>query len=121
MLSGRLKSIDDIPKGDFRRQYPRFQPENFSLNLQLVTELQALAKERGCTPAQLAINWTKSLGRKQGMPEIIPIPGATVDTHVRENAQEYKLTSDELSVIDGILAKFTVVGGRYPEGMPING
>jgi pyridoxine 4-dehydrogenase len=121
MLSGQLKSVDDIPEGDNRRYYPRFSPENFPINLQLVKEVEILATKKGCTPAQLAINWTKSLAKKDGMPQIIPIPGATLDVRVQENAQNYELTAAELSAIDGILAKFTIVGGRYPDGIPIDG
>lgn len=121
MLSGQIQSVDDLPINDLRRFYPRFQPQNFPLNLQLVKELQALAEKKGCTPAQLAIGWTKSLASKSGMPQIIPIPGATTDIRVCENARGYELTASELSVIDDILAKFTVVGGRYPDGIPIDG
>ncbi|EXJ79039.1 pyridoxine 4-dehydrogenase [Capronia epimyces CBS 606.96] len=120
MLSGQLKSVDDLPEGDHRRFYPRFQPDTFPINLQLVDELQALAKEKGCTPAQLAISWTKSLAKKPSVPLVIPIPGATTDTRVRENAQGYELTSAELAAIDAILAKFTIVGRRYPEGIAID-
>jgi pyridoxine 4-dehydrogenase len=117
MLSSQIQSVDDIPEGGFSRRYPRFQPASFLINLQLVNELQVLAEKKGCTSAQLAINWTKSLAKKPGMPQIIPIPGATTDTRVRENAQEYDLTTAELSVIDDILSKFPVVGGRYPDGI----
>jgi pyridoxine 4-dehydrogenase len=120
MLTGQIKSPDDLPEGDFRRHYPRFQPDNFAINLQLVDELQALAKKKGCTPAQLAIGWTKSLAKKPGVPLVIPIPGATTEARVRENAQEHELTAAELVAIDDILAKFTVVGRRYPEAVAID-
>jgi pyridoxine 4-dehydrogenase len=55
------------------------------------------------------------------MPQIIPIPGATTEARVLENGKEYDLTTAELAAIDDILAKFTVVGDRYPAGMPIDG
>jgi pyridoxine 4-dehydrogenase len=80
-----------------------------------------LAEKKGCTPAQLAIGWTKSLSNMPGMPLIIPIPGATVDSRVRENSEEHLLTPDELSLIQTTLAKFTVVGARYPDGVPTDG
>jgi pyridoxine 4-dehydrogenase len=121
MLTGQIKSLDDLPPNDMRRHYPRFQPDTFPVNLQLVDELQRLAKDKGCTPAQLAINWVKSLSGRKGMPEIIPIPGATTDARVRENAEDHPLTEDELGSIDAILAKFPVVGGRYPPFVPIEG
>jgi pyridoxine 4-dehydrogenase len=121
MLSGHIKSLDDLPKEDSRRYFPRFQPENFPINLQLVTAVQTLAKTKGCTAAQLAICWTKSLAKKPGMPLIVPIPGSTVDTRVRENCQEFELTTAELSEIDEILARFEVVGERYPDSVPVDG
>ena len=121
MLSGQIQSLDDLPVGDFRRLYPRFQPENFPLNLQLVKEVQALAEKKGCTPAQLAIGWTKSLANKSAMPQIIPLPGATTETRVRENARVYELNIAELSAIDDILAKFPVVGNRAPDAIPVDG
>lgn len=121
MLTGQIKSLDDLAPDDMKRHYPRFQPDTFPINLQLVDELQTLAKDKGCSPAQLAIGWVKSLSRKNGLPEIIPIPGATTETRVRENAEDHGLTEDELSAIDAILARFPVVGGRYPNGVPIEG
>jgi len=121
MLSGELRSVDDLPEADFRRQYPRFQPDTFPINIQLVDELQSLAKKKGCTPAQLAINWTKNLAKEHDLPQIIPIPGATTSTRVGENAVDIEFTNTELSAIDDILGKFTVVGGRYPDAIPING
>jgi pyridoxine 4-dehydrogenase len=121
MLSGQLKSVDEIPQGDYRHYYPRFQPENFAINLQLVNKIQYLADERGCTPAQLAINWTKSLSKRPGMPSIIPIPGSTLDTRVRENSLDFNLTEAEMAAIDAILAKFTTAGNRYPDGVPVDG
>ena len=55
MLTGEIKKPEDIPEGDFRRNVPRFSAENFPTNLKLVAELQKLAKQKGCSPAQLAI------------------------------------------------------------------
>jgi pyridoxine 4-dehydrogenase len=121
MLTGQIRSLDDIPSNDLRRLYPRFQPENFPINLQLVEALKGLAETKGCTPAQLAINWTKSLSKKSGMPTIIPIPGATTESRVIENSKECELTAGESASIDDILAKFTVVGNRYPDAIPIDG
>ncbi len=118
MLSGHIKSLDDLPENDVRRHYPRFQPENFAINLELVKQLENVAKEKGCTPAQLAIAWVRSLSKKPGMPVFIPIPGATSEVRVRENCVEVELTAEDLAAIDNILARFTVVGERYPAGVP---
>lgn len=120
MLTGEIKSIDDIPEGDFRRIMPRFQPDAFDINLKLVKQIQDLAAKKNVTPAQLAISWTVALSKKPGMPEIIPIPGATTAARVNENAKLVELTEEELAEIDATLAKFEVAGGRYPAGAHIN-
>jgi len=121
MLTGQLKKWDDIPEGDFRRTHPRFQPDNFDINLNLVRQVEALAKKKGCTPAQLAIGWCLALQRRPGMPTIIPIPGATTVERVEENAKIVDLTDEEMAEIDATLAEFEVQGGRYPDHAPVNG
>ncbi|PMD48709.1 Aldo/keto reductase [Hyaloscypha variabilis F] len=113
MLTGEITKPDDIPDGDFRKMMPRFSKENFSHNLELVSELEKLAKQKGCTPAQLAINWVKHLSKKDGNPEIIPIPGATTEERVFENAKEVTLSNDDFVEIDSILKRFEVKGDRY--------
>lgn len=123
MLTGQIKSVDDIPEDDFRKTLPRFQPENFAINLNLVKELENLAEQKGCSPAQLAITWVRSLSEKDGNPVIIPIPGATTEERVAENAKEMILNDRELAEIDSILKSFVVVGGRYggPAAAHMNG
>lgn len=113
MLTGEITKPEDIPEGDFRRMLPRFDKENFNHNLELVSELQKLAKQKGCTPAQLAINWVKQLSKKDGNPVIIPIPGATKEERVLENGKDITLSNDELAEIDSILNRFEVKGDRY--------
>lgn len=99
---------------------PRFQPENFQVNLELVRQLEAFAAQKGCTPAQLAIGWVLGIARRPGMPEIIPIPGATTAARVKENSTIVELTDEEMAELDAVLAKFTVAGGRYPDGAHMN-
>ena len=113
MLTGQIKSFDDIPDTDIRRRLPRFQPENFEVNIKLVKELEKLAKKKQCTPAQLALGWLRCLSHKDGMPEIFPIPGATTPERVKENATLVDLTEEEMKEIDEILSSFKVVGDRY--------
>jgi pyridoxine 4-dehydrogenase len=120
MVTGQIKSFDDLPEGDFRRYMPRFQPENFALNLKLVEQVKALADKKGCTPAQLAIGWSRGISKRPGMPTIIPMPGATTAARVAENSVEIDLTEDELAEIDTTLAKIDIVGARYPEHVPTN-
>lgn len=120
MLTGQFKTLQDIPQGDLRKHMPRFQPGNFEVNLQLVEQVERLAEKKGCTPAQLAINWVRCLSRRPGMPTIIPIPGATTAERVRENSKIIDLSDAEMQEIDETLARFEVKGGRYPDGAPTN-
>jgi len=94
-----------------RKRFDRFQPDTFSKNLELVTEVQKLAEKKGVTPAQLALAWVRQQGTDGLI--IIPIPGATKPEQVEENLQEVTLTKEELAEIDAILKTFKPIGGRY--------
>jgi len=113
ILTGEIKKPSDIPEDDFRRHMPRFSEENFEKNMDLVRKLQTIAEKKGCTPAQLALSWVRHLSKKDGNPEIIPVPGATKPERVYENAKEVELTSSDSAEIDSILESFEVAGGRY--------
>lgn len=113
MLTGQIKSYDDIPDKDIRKQLPRFQPENFDVNLKLVKELEKIAVKKSCTSAQLALGWLVTLSKQPGIPTIIPIPGATTVDRVKENATVVELTAEEMKGIEEILAKTEIVGDRY--------
>lgn len=123
MLTGQIKSFDDIQQGDVRKILPRFQPENFETNMKLVKELEMIAQEKHCTSAQLALAWLRCLSNRKGMPKIIPIPGAMTAERVKENALEVELTEKDMKDIDKILASCKVIGDRYhPMGVKmING
>ncbi|OKL63150.1 hypothetical protein UA08_01605 [Talaromyces atroroseus] len=120
LLTGQIRKFEDLPEDSSMRNYPRFQPGNFEINLQLVHQVEKIAEKKGCTAAQLAINWTRALSRRPGMPTIIPIPGATTAARVEENSKLIDLTDEEMAQIDEILAKFTTAGARYPAGIPTN-
>jgi aryl-alcohol dehydrogenase-like predicted oxidoreductase len=62
-LTGRFRSVEDLPSDDYRRNSPRFQGENFAKNLRLVELIEDIAQEKGCTPAQLALAWVLAQGR----------------------------------------------------------
>lgn len=113
MLTGEIKSPDDIPEGDMRKTMPRFLPENFSKNMDLVKALQNFAEQKGCTAAQLALAWIRSISKKDGNPEIFPIPGATTEARVLENSKDVTLSGEELKAIESILSSFSVIGDRY--------
>ncbi|RYP05907.1 hypothetical protein DL764_003508 [Monosporascus ibericus] len=89
-------------------------------NIPLIAYSPIGREKKGCTPAQLAINWTKALSRRPGMPTIIPIPGASTVTCVEENTKELDITDEEMAEIDATLAKFTPAGNRYPDWVPVN-
>jgi pyridoxine 4-dehydrogenase len=112
MLSGDITKPEDIPEGDIRRMMPRFSKENFHHNLELVLEIQKLAKQKECTPAQLAINWVLHLSKRDENPEIIPIPGTTKEERVHENGKVITLSTDDIADIDSILNRFEVKGDR---------
>jgi len=121
MLSGNIPSLSSLPESDPRRHYPRFQPDAFATNMQLVDAVRQIAQRKGCTPAQLAINWTRCLGKRSGMPVIIPVPGSSSEERIRENATLVELTDAEMREIDAVLERCEVVGERYPEGWPTDG
>jgi aryl-alcohol dehydrogenase-like predicted oxidoreductase len=110
-LTGRFRSIDDLAADDWRRNNPRFQGANFEKNLELVARVEALAKKKGCTSAQLAIAWLLSRGN-----DIVPIPGSTRRERVDENAAAVSLTLTTEEVRDLEAVAVTVAGERYPEG-----
>ena len=115
ILTGQIKSPDDFPEGDFRKYVPRFSKENFPKNLELVKEVEKMAEAKGCKPSQLALAWVLQLSEQEGMPTIIPIPGASSVARVEENMGIVRLEKAEMERIAEILKSFEVVGDRYPE------
>ena len=116
-LTGRFQSPDDLPEDDWRRHNPRFQGENFQMNLHLVDEVKRLAGEKGVTPAQLALAWVLEQGD-----DVVPIPGTTSAEHLEENAAALDVTfSDrELERIDEIAPQGAAAGDRYPDMSTVN-
>jgi aryl-alcohol dehydrogenase-like predicted oxidoreductase len=113
-LTGQIKTFEDLEPNDWRRVSPRFQGENFGRNLDLVTQVQQMAAEKDCTPAQLAIAWLLQQGE-----DIVPIPGTKRVSYLLENlgALDVKLTAAELDRIDAILPKGAAAGDRYPSAL----
>lgn len=109
-LTGQLKSPEDFGPDDFRSTSPRFQGENFQKNLDLVAEVQGLAEEKGCTPAQLALAWVLAQGK-----DIVPIPGTKRVKYLEENlgALDVTLTPDDLARIDAAFPPGVATGARY--------
>ena len=113
-LTGQLRHYEDLPEGDSRRMFPRFQPEVFDQNLKLVEEVEKLSKAKGVTMPQTAIAWVRAQsGRKDG-PIIVPIPGATKVERVQENLDaSVRLDEKELQEIQEALEKVEIKGERY--------
>lgn len=82
-------------------------------NLQLAAAVEKIADRKGCTPAQVAINWVLALSRRPGMPRIVPIPGASSVERIRENSVEVALTEEDMLELAKIMKEFPPVGDRY--------
>ncbi|HEU4649577.1 MAG TPA: aldo/keto reductase, partial [Gemmatimonadales bacterium] len=113
-LTGRFKTIDDLPEDDYRRHSPRFEGDNFRKNLELVARVEEMARAKGCTPAQLALAWLLAQGD-----DIVPIPGTKRRKYLEENvaALRVELTPDDLARIDEVAPKGAAAGERYPAAM----
>ncbi|WVQ71175.1 hypothetical protein IAR50_000700 [Cryptococcus sp. DSM 104548] len=111
ILSGSIRSIDDLHETDFRRILPRWSPENFPNNIRIVDEFIALAEKKGTTPSQLALAWIIAQGA-------IPIPGTKSGERLEENfkAGEVELTEGELKELRALIEKAKPVGERYMDG-----
>ncbi|WP_062204124.1 aldo/keto reductase [Aureimonas sp. AU12] len=111
-LTGRFKTPDDLPDGDFRKGSPRFSGENFAKNLKLVEIVEALAKRKGATASQLALAWVLAQGS-----DVVPIPGTKRVRYLEENADgvDVELSADDLGELDEAFGTDAVAGTRYPE------
>ena len=111
-FAGRIRRVEDIGAGDIRRLIPRFRNGNLQKNLELFSALEALAKAKGCTPAQLALSWL--LGRGD---DIVPIPGTKRRCYLDENvaALDVALTAEESARIAAAIPPAAVQGQRAPE------
>jgi aryl-alcohol dehydrogenase-like predicted oxidoreductase len=110
-LTGRYRKPEDLPEGDFRRNAPRFQGENFRKNLDVVDKVHELAREKNVKPSQLALAWVLARGE-----DLVPIPGTTTRAHLEENvaAASIALGPDDLARIDAVAPRGVAAGERYP-------
>ena len=111
-LTGQIKRFEDLPEDDYRRTSPRFQGENFQRNLALVKRVEEIAREKKCTPAQLALAWVLAQAE-----DIVPIPGTKRRKYLQENvgALDVVLSAKDLAHIDEVAPHQAVAGPRYPE------
>ena len=101
-----------MTEGDYRRESPRFQGENFYKNLALTEQLQAMAREKKVTPSQLALAWVLARGE-----DVVPIPGTKHVKYLEENAAaaEIVLTREDLGRLERAVPPTGVAGTRYTE------
>jgi len=113
-LTGKIKSVHDLSKTDYRRTSPRFQGDNFETNLELVRVIEQLAEEKACRPGQLALAWVLAQGK-----DIVPIFGTKRRSYLEENlaALQVELTAEDLKRIDKIAPRGVAKGSRYPEAV----
>jgi aryl-alcohol dehydrogenase-like predicted oxidoreductase len=109
-FSGTVRTLNGLPENDFRRGVPRFQEKNLAQNLRLVDQLSAIAAQKGCTAAQLALAWLLAQGD-----DIVPIPGTKRRKYLEENAGAAGLTLSpaDLARIEAAIPKAAVAGERY--------
>jgi aryl-alcohol dehydrogenase-like predicted oxidoreductase len=109
-LANRFSSVDEMDEGDFRRNNPRFQSENWESNQRIVAKVEEIAKEKGITSAQLALAWVLAQGD-----DIVPIPGTKRRKYLEENAAaaDIELSDEDLARIEEELPE--VSGDRYDE------
>lgn len=109
-LTGTLRDVSTLDARDIRRNMPRFEPKTYAKNLALLPPYEAIAREAGATPAQLALAWLLARGE-----HVIPIPGTTSPAHLRENlgAAELVLDAALIARVDALINEATVHGQRY--------
>lgn len=109
-LTGSVKRAEEYPEGDFRRNDPRYQGENFDANVRAASAVRELAARKGATAGQVALAWLLHKGD-----DVVPIPGTKRRRWLEENvaAADLRLTSDEMRALDEALAPGKVAGPRY--------
>jgi aryl-alcohol dehydrogenase-like predicted oxidoreductase len=115
-LTGAITSPDQLSEGDFRRSSPRFQGENFARNLELVQRVQEIARDKDCTPGQLALAWVLAQGD-----DVVAIPGTKRRAYLEQNveASELELTAEDLARLDEAAPAGAARGDRYADMSPI--
>jgi len=116
-LTGRFRSIEDLPEGDFRRVNPRFEGENFDRNFKLVEKVEEIAAEKGVNVGQLALAWVLAQGD-----DVVPIPGTKRLTYLEQNvaAAEVELSPEDLHRLDEAAPAGVAAGDRYADMSPVN-
>jgi aryl-alcohol dehydrogenase-like predicted oxidoreductase len=112
LLTADIADPATLTDGDTRKRQPRYAGDNLKHNVALAQKVEAIARRKGCTPAQLALAWVLAQG-----PDVIPIPGTKQNKRLLENvgALEVKLSEAELAEISSAVPAGSAKGTRYPE------
>lgn len=113
-LTGSIRSLDQLAEDDFRRFNPRFEGDNLEANIRIVEEVDAVAREAGAAPGQVALAWLLSKGD-----DLAPIPGTRRVENLEQNvaAADLDLTPEQLARLDNVAAP---IGDRYADMSPLN-
>ncbi len=113
LLTGDVPDLGNLAEGDTRGRHPRFMGDNFAKNRTLVQQVEAIAEEKNCTPAQLVLAWLLAQG-----PDVIPIPGTKRIDRLEENlaASRVRLNPADVDRISAAIPLGAAAGTRYPEG-----
>jgi aryl-alcohol dehydrogenase-like predicted oxidoreductase len=113
-LTGQVRSVDELAEDDFRRYQPRFQGDNLAHNVAIVEKIDAIAKEKGATAAQIALAWVHAQGA-----DMVPIPGTKRRRYLEENAAalEIVLDADDLARLG---EAGQAAGDRYADMTPVD-
>jgi len=116
-FAGAVHDAKDMSDGDGRSGHPRFQAGNLERNLALLAQFEEMAREKGATPAQLALAWLMAQGE-----DIIPIPSNKTRTHLDENIKsvEIKLGKEDLARLDRLFRPDAVAGPRSRDMHRVN-
>jgi len=111
-LTGSVKRAEEYPEGDFRRNDPRYQGENFDANVRAASAVREIAERKSATPGQVALAWLLHKG-----PDIVPIPGTKRRRYLEENvgAADVSLNAAEVATLDASLSPEKISGPRYNE------
>jgi aryl-alcohol dehydrogenase-like predicted oxidoreductase len=109
-LTGQVKKLEDLGDDDFRHSTPRFEKENFEANLALVAKVEEIARDKACSPGQLALAWLLTRGE-----QVAPIPGTKRRKYLQDNAgaADVDLDASDLARIDEALPRGAAAGERY--------
>ncbi|CAM8914871.1 unnamed protein product [Rhodiola kirilowii] len=113
-FSSGAKFVENLTEGDFRKNLPRFQPENLKQNQTIFERVSEMADRKGCTPSQLALAWVHHQG-----PDVCPIPGTTKIKNLESNigALSVSLNAEEMAELETLASADTVKGDRCSSGM----